>query len=127
MVRIFILIALIIPAHLFAQFTYVLDTTITAEVDKVLLPMPWTGGLNAAQYNTMDLDGDQKDDLVLFDRMGNKVITFLAVGNTYRYAPDYEKIFPADIENWLLLRDFNRDGKKDIFTEIGRASCRERV
>jgi len=116
MTRIFILIALTIPARLFAQFTYVLDTRISAVVDKVSLSQPWSGGLNAAQYNTMDLNGDAKNDLVLFDRMGNKVLTFLAAEDAYQYAPEYEKIFPAEIQNWLLLRDFNLDGKKDIFT-----------
>ena len=78
--------------------------------------MPWAGGLNAAQYNTMDLDSDGKDDLVLFDRMADKVITFLNRDNRYVPAPQYETAFPAEIMNWVLLRDANCDGLKDIFT-----------
>ncbi len=31
-------------------------------------------------------------------------------------APDYESLFPSDVLNWILLRDFNCDGQKDIFT-----------
>src|SRR5690606_5985857 len=50
------------------------------------------------------------------DRMANKVITFLNEGNTYRYAPEFEELFPDEITNWLLLRDYNCDGRKDIFT-----------
>src|SRR6188768_4343608 len=100
-----LLLVLLLPAPLFAQFTYVLDNSIPVEVDKVSLPMAWAGGLNAAQYNTMDLNQDGKDDLVLYDRMASKVITFLRVDNTYQYAPGYENIFPAELENWLLLRD----------------------
>lgn len=78
--------------------------------------MPWAGGINAAQYNTMDINGDGAEDLVLFDRMVNKVITFVNDDNGYVYRPGYENLFPADVTNWMLLRDYNCDGKKDIFT-----------
>src|SRR5690606_29311400 len=40
-----------------------------------------------------------------------------AENNQYVPAPDYEELFPAGLENWMLLRDFNCDGKKDIFTD----------
>ena len=46
--------------------------------------MPWAGGLNAAHHNTMDLNDDGKDDLVIFDRTADKVITFLNDNNQYR-------------------------------------------
>ncbi len=78
--------------------------------------MPWAGGLNAAQINTMDLNGDNKPDLVIFDRTANKVITFLNQNSQYVYAPYFESLFPKEIDQWMLLRDFNCDGKKDIFT-----------
>ncbi len=78
--------------------------------------MPWAGGLNAAQYSTMDVDLDGREDIVVFDRMASKVITFLNTGSQYLYAPQYENSFPDGITNWLLLRDYNCDGKKDIFT-----------
>jgi hypothetical protein len=111
----FILFAL--PLGLSAQFTYVFDQSIpVTNSDGTILSMPWTGGLNATQYNTMDLDLDGKDDLVLFDRMANKVITLLYKDSQYQYAPEYEFFFPSGISNWLLLRDYNCDGKKDIFT-----------
>jgi hypothetical protein len=100
-----------------AQFTYTLDNSIpVVDNNEVALQSPWAGGLNAAQYNTMDLNADGVDDLVLFDRMANKVITFLAQNNTYVAAPEYEAFFPAELSNWLLLRDYNCDGKKDLFT-----------
>jgi hypothetical protein len=81
-----------------------------------ILPLAWAGGLNAAHYNTMDLNDDGKEDLVLYDRMGGKILTFLDTENQYQYAPEYEEFFPREITNWLLLRDYNCDGKKDIFT-----------
>lgn len=100
-----------------AQFTYVSDTSIPVSVgDGSNVPSPWGGGLNAAQFNTMDLDRDGLDDLVVFDRMADKVITFLQKNKQYVYAPEYESAFPEGVTNWLLLRDYNCDGRKDIFT-----------
>lgn len=78
--------------------------------------MPWAGGLNAAQTNTLDLNGDGHPDLVIFDRTSDRVITFINTNNQYRFAPEYETFFPSEITNWMLLRDYNGDGKKDIFT-----------
>ena len=117
MINVLRLLFLIFPLALQAQFTYVTDQSIPVrDGDGNALLMPWAGGLNAAHYNTMDLNEDGKDDLVLFDRTADKVVTFLNQNNQYVYAPEYETLFPADITNWLLLRDANCDGKKDIFT-----------
>ncbi|MBI3218809.1 MAG: T9SS type A sorting domain-containing protein [Bacteroidetes bacterium] len=99
-----------------AQFSYTFDQTIPVEINGKKLAMPWAGGINASQINTMDLNGDGKQDLVLFDRTANKLITFLNQDNQYKYAPDYESLFPTTINQWVLLRDLNCDGKKDIFT-----------
>ncbi len=108
---------LVLPVSLQAQFTYVVDQTIPVkDMQGDLLAMPWAGGLNAAHYNSMDLNGDAKDDLVLFDRTADKILTFINQDDEYKYAPEYENFFPNEITNWLLLRDFNCDGKKDIFT-----------
>jgi len=105
------------PLGVFGQFTYGIDQSIPVQDENGdPLAMPWAGGLNAAQYNTMDLDGDTVEDLVLYDRMANKPITFLRVDDHYVYAPEYETQFPSKLSNWLLLRDFNCDGLKDIFT-----------
>lgn len=111
------LLFFLLPVALHAQFTYVLEQDIPVRnEDGDAIELAWAGGLNAAHYNTLDLNGDGKDDLVLFDRMGDKVFTFLNEENKYRYAPEFEEFFPEDITNWLLLRDYNCDGKKDIFT-----------
>ena len=99
-----------------AQFVYHPDQSIPVDVNGALIAMPWAGGLNAVQYNTMDLNNDQVEDLVLYDRMAAKVITFVSENDTYRYAPEFEKLFPEEIANFLLLRDFDGDGKKDLFT-----------
>lgn len=108
---------LFLPGIATAQFLYEIDQSIPVTGEgSVTLKYPWGGGLNAAQVNTLDLNHDTKDDLVIFDRMGDLVLTFLQEEGEYVYAPEYEALFPPGITNWLLLRDFNGDGRKDIFT-----------
>ena len=117
MIRVLGFIVLFLPLVSQAQFTYFLDQTIPVQdLNGDNLSLPWAGGLNAAQFNAMDLNGDGTDDLVLYDRMANKVITFVSTDNQYVPAPEFENLFPAEISNWLLLRDYNCDGKKDVFT-----------
>jgi hypothetical protein len=79
---------------------------------------PWTGGFNSAQFSKIDLNNDQIEDLFIFDRSCNKVITFISSNNKFIYAPEYEKKFPSTLKNWVLLRDYNGDGKKDIFSYV---------
>jgi hypothetical protein len=109
---------LFFPATAMAQtsFQFRLETSIPVSQNGIPLSSAWSGGLNSAEYNTMDLDSDEKDDLVLYDRTAQKVITYLQKDGAYEYAPHYETFFPADIYNWMLLRDFNCDGRKDLFT-----------
>ncbi|MBX2897205.1 MAG: T9SS type A sorting domain-containing protein [Cyclobacteriaceae bacterium] len=107
---------LILSCSAYGQFTYTIDQSIAVEANNKVLSMPWAGGINSAQINTMDLNGDTKDDLVVFDRTSNKILTYLNAGNRYEYAPEYESLFPVEVTQWLLLRDLNCDGKKDLFT-----------
>jgi Secretion system C-terminal sorting domain/FG-GAP-like repeat len=116
MKKIFTILSVFTALFANAQFQYQIDQSVPVVRNGASLTAPWVGGLNAAQYNTMDMNEDGNEDLVLFDRMGQKVLTYLNVSNTYHYAPEYESFFPPDVSNWLLLRDFNQDGKKDIFT-----------
>ncbi len=78
----------------------------------------WAGGVNYGQVNTIDLDLDNIDDVLIFDRNTRQVLPFLRVGNSYKYAPQYAGAFPKAL-SWMLLRDYNCDGKKDIFFNIG--------
>lgn len=90
------------------------------------LPWAWAGGLDHAQFNNLDLNNDGTPDLVLLDKAGDKTLTFLRKPGTgpdqWEIAPRYREMFinqhtprlrPHD---WLLTRDFNCDGKLDIFT-----------
>jgi hypothetical protein len=57
------------------------------------------------------------------DRSGDKISTFINLGTpgqvSYKHAPQYSAYFPEDLTGWVLLRDFNGDGKADIFTADG--------
>ena len=92
------------------------------DMNNNVLKFAWAGGLNAPQFFDIDLDGDTILDLFVFDREGNRVLTFLNGGtqNTvdYTYAPQFESRFPAMV-HWVILADYNGDGKKDIFTYNG--------
>ncbi len=107
---------LLAPLPILAQFTYTLDTSIPVEVNGKTLLNPWAGGLNSSQINSMDLNGDSHDDLVIFDKTASRISTFIARNKAYEYAPEYEVLFPEGLNTFFLLRDYNCDGKKDIFT-----------
>src|SRR5690349_2219225 len=92
MLRICVVLLLSQPAA--AQFTYTLDQSIPVEVDGRLLPNAWAGGLNSAQFNTLDLDGDGDKDLIVFERASGRILTFLNNNSTYEHNPDYVRLFP---------------------------------
>ena len=105
------------PLPSFGQLIYQYEQKIpVVEMENDTLTMPWAGGLNSPQYNTMDLDGDGDEDLVIFERSSNRFKTFENKNQQYYYNPAFEYLFPEDLESWVLLKDYNCDGKKDIFT-----------
>jgi hypothetical protein len=87
--------------------------------DNTELAFPWVGGMDACQFGAIDLNQDDIKDLMVFDRRGNRVLCFVNKGITnvidYSYEPQYEKFFP-DMEEWVILADYDADGKEDIFT-----------
>ena len=107
------------PTVALAQFSFIKGTSIPVVHNGVSLTNAWAGGINAAQLSKIDLDQDGLDDIFIFDRTGNKFLTFLAnetpEGLNYSYTHLYDPAFP-EMHNWALLRDFNCDGKADIFT-----------
>lgn len=130
MKKLFTLCFLVIPLFPFAQsagkisFRYEQSPTVSLNGRSLL--NPWAGGLNTTQYSTIRLNNDSRDDLAVFDRTTNKVSTFIAVDNpigngiAWQYAPEYETAFPAVMYSWMLLVDYDLDGRKDIFTNSAR-------
>jgi hypothetical protein len=110
----YFMLLLISSAHA-QMFSFELDQSIKITNENGELSNAWTGGFNSVQISTIDLNGDRQQDLFVFDRTSNKVSTFLNQNGIFRYAPDYEALFPT-MENWCLLVDYDNDGRKDIFT-----------
>ncbi|ADR21574.1 hypothetical protein MATR_07950 [Marivirga tractuosa] len=112
----FLLLSLL-PLLSYSQYRFIpwQDTPIShsGEDEK---DFPWAGGLNGVQYGKIDLDNDGSEDLVGFDRSSARVLCFLKRGNDYDYAPHYEQYFPSEIQNFFILKDFDGDGKTDLFT-----------
>ncbi|HMC97690.1 MAG TPA: hypothetical protein VKG92_08560, partial [Flavobacteriales bacterium] len=88
-----------------------------------VLDLAWAGGINSVHISDIDLNGDGLKDLFLYDRGQeyDKVMTLLrtnapgAMG--YAVTRDYDQLPPLPtLHGWALLRDFNCDGKEDIFT-----------
>lgn len=79
-----------------------------------LLKYPQLGGLNAPQINGIDLNNDQVEDFVVFDRKGDVLLPFLFENGDYRYAPEYIAKFPP-VRYFMLTHDYNCDGIKDLF------------
>ncbi len=85
------------------------------------LPLAWLGGLNAPQFSASDLDDDGLDDLLIFDRAGDVALALRGDGGgNYRPAPELTAGFPADLNAWVLLRDYDGDGNDDLFTYSAR-------
>ncbi len=81
----------------------------------------WVGGLKSPQFSTGDLNNDGQDDLFVFDKTGNVILTFKNEGTgddpQFAYRPSLAVNFP-ELEDWAMLRDFNGDGAPDIFGQL---------
>lgn len=79
---------------------------------------PFAGGVGAPQFSAVDLNRDGAKDLIVFDRLGSRLMLFIFddSGNQgdYVYAPEYLDGFPL-LTEWVLFRDLNNDGLEDIF------------
>jgi len=110
----------LLTAHAFSQF-FSFSSYENVEVfqNGEAIANPWTGSYNSGQFWPCDVNNDGQDDLVVFDKTSDRVLTYLAkVENgksIWEYNTDYEHLLPP-LENWIATADFNCDGKKDLFT-----------
>ena len=118
--------------NLCAQTTYYklgFDRNQEIEVKKntTILTCPWVGGVNSVFFSQIDLNLDGISDFIAFEKHGNRILPFINNGtNTnplFEYAPEYKQRFP-DLHDWVILKDFNHDGKADIFTYNGSGGIR---
>jgi len=91
------------------------DTTLSISENGIAFSSAFSGGINAGQFSEIDLNLDGTMDLVVFDKSGNKISPFINDNGNYIYAPEYRSNFPQ-LHDWMLLADYNCDGKNDIYT-----------
>lgn len=84
--------------------------------DGKLLSYPWAGGINSGQIGTADLNNDGINDLIVFEKTENRVLTFIGKGgDTYEIQRNYAGFIPP-IEGWFISKDYNCDDIEDFFT-----------
>lgn len=115
----FLLACFILPFSAAAQAPFYIRSDYPVSESGIPLQDPWVGGMNSCQFSDIDLNFDGVKDLMVFDRSGDVVSTFINNGANgavdYHYAPEYRADFP-EMSQWVLLADYNCDGKEDIFT-----------
>lgn len=104
----------------YEDFGFKRDTSVKVSNNGLeALKNPWGGGLNSCQFSQIDLNFDGVKDLFVYDKSSFKILTFINGGTVnsvdYTFAPEYSEFFPK-MHDWVLLIDYNCDGKEDIFT-----------
>jgi hypothetical protein len=103
-----------------AQFVFEYRQDFPLIQENESLSQPWAGGLNAGQYYNMDINLDGQQDLLVFDRTSQQFNPFLFLDGAFRFAPQYIPLFPATAEDFVIMADYDGDGRKDLFTSSGR-------
>lgn len=86
--------------------------------DGCILSGAMSGGFLAPQFSMFDLNRNGRKELIIHDRYSGLISVWEHMGGTeYRWAGDKIKIEWPEINSWMLIRDFNRDGIPDIFTQ----------
>lgn len=111
---IFIFLICSFPIH--AQETFRLDQHPEVDYKDKTLPSPFAGGINSAQIQTIDLTGDEVDEWVIWDINSRQLLVFKKEGESFIHLPELSYLFPQDISGFLVLADYDLDGKKDLFT-----------
>lgn len=82
----------------------------------VQLKYPWLGGINSPQLQPVDLNNDGIEDLVIFDKEGDRIYTFTNSGTDYLYEPKFESLIPK-INGWFVFRKISCDNIPDFITD----------
>lgn len=98
------------------QQSYTFDQSISIISGEENVPIPFSPGINAAQFQEMDTNGDGQEELVIWDINSRRILVFAVEEEGFRYLPEMAFYFPSDVNGFLVLADFDGNGKKDLFT-----------
>ena len=116
-----ILFFIFVSMNVFAQagLQFALDTSAIVQKNSSQLSMPFAGGFNSPVFCKIDLNGDGENDLLVLDRVGNRISTFTFNANSpglkFKYAPEYIIKVPP-LHDWVSSYDFDCDGDLDLLT-----------
>ena len=112
----FLLLFVFIFDQGYAQFRLApkFDVPVSTEFNN--LERAWEGGMNSPQFQTLDLNQDEQPDLVVYHRISRDITTYLFLEGRYQRSPEFDHVFPSETRSLFLLKDFDCDGKKDLFT-----------
>jgi hypothetical protein len=114
--HLFILALLFFHSFAFAQLSYTYNQETKVSFNGNPVQIPFSGGINAAQFQTLDVNNDGIEELVIWDINTRRLSVFSLFNGIYQYHPEWTYLFPADINGFLILIDYDQDGKKDLFT-----------
>lgn len=116
MQKILVLIFLLIASPAFTQAIFEWDQGKSLQVNGQAVPVGFSQGINSAQIQTIDLTADGVEEWVIWDINSRQLQVFQKSGAEFSFQPELSYFFPSDISGFLLLVDFDGDGKKDLFT-----------
>ena len=114
--KILVLILIWIATPLLGQKVVELDQGKTIRLKGQVLSNGFSLGINSAQIQTIDLTGDGKEEWVVWDINSRQLQVFEKKGEQFLIRPELSYFFPTEVSGFLILADFDRDGKKDLFT-----------
>jgi Secretion system C-terminal sorting domain len=97
-------------------FGYQMDKSSLIIRNNDTLDLPWGRGLNNPQLQNIDLNNDNIEDLLIYDRSGYDFQTFINQGGKWHYDPRFESTLPHLIDGWMVVADADCDGVQDLFT-----------
>ncbi|MDZ4758384.1 MAG: T9SS type A sorting domain-containing protein [Bacteroidota bacterium] len=80
---------------------------------------PFSGGITAPQFATIDANFDGRKDLVVYDRVGASLSVYADTAKSGSPLWVHDAFLSAKfpkISNWFRMVDYDRDGDLDIFT-----------
>ena len=113
---ILVLVFLWIATPLLTQQVVELEQGKTIRLKGQVLQNGFSLGINSVQIQTLDLTGDGKEEWVVWDINSRQLQVFEKKGEQFLVRPELSYFFPSDVSGFLVLADFDRDGKKDLFT-----------